>query len=114
MTYAVTNSEILKDGMGLIAENRNLKRELEECREMLAAYEAAWLQESRAKRAEEERAKREEEERRQRELLEAIEHVSKLMHKRDDVKDPYIAKIYGREKPRRGKRRTYYYHDRAL
>lgn len=106
MTYAVTNSESLKDGMSLIAENRNLKRELEECREMLAAYEAAWLQESRAKRAAEERAKRE--------LEEAIAHIEKLIHKRDDVQDPYIAKIYGREKPRRGKRRTYYYHDRAL
>jgi hypothetical protein len=110
MTYAVTNSEELKDGMQLIAENRNLKRELAECRRLLDIYKAAWVAQEERKTREKERAKREEEELKQRELQEAIDHVDYLMHGRD-LTHGYLARIYGREKPRRGQRRTYSYHD---
>ena len=110
MTYAVTNSEELKDGMQLIAENRNLKRELQECRRLLDIYKAAWLAQEERKAREKARKQREEEELKQRELQEAIDHVEYLMHGRD-LSHGYLARIYGREQPRRGQRRSYSYHD---
>lgn len=109
MMQGMTNSTMLKDGVNLIAENHNLRMQLEECKQMLKAYESAWLQEERAKREAEERAKREEEERKARELDEAIKHLEHLMYDRD-YNSGYLAKIYGRETPRRGQRRTYEYH----
>lgn len=111
MMQGMTNSTMLKDGVNLIAENHNLRMQLEDTQRLLKAYEAAWLQESRAKQEAEERAKREEEERKARELEEAIKHLEHLMYDRD-YSSGYLAKIYGREQPRRGQRRTYEYHSK--
>lgn len=108
MMHAVTNREQLRDGMSLIAENHNLKQQLEDANRMLEAYEEKWLVESRAKRAAMERMERENEERRARELREALEHKEYLLHNRD-YSSGYLKKIYGRE-ARPGQRHLWNYY----
>lgn len=110
MMYGLTNNELFKDGVNLIAENHNLKQQLEECKQLLKAYEAAWLAEDRAKREAKERAEREKKELKQRELDEAIKHKEHMMYDRDYTKG-YLAKIYGRQQPRPGTRHEWRYHD---
>lgn len=110
MYYGVTNDELFRDGVNLIAENHNLKKQLEDCKRLLKAYEAAWLAEDRAKAEEAARKAAEEDERKARELEEAIRHKEHYMYDRDYTKG-YLAKIYGRQQPRPGKRHEWRYHD---
>lgn len=100
---AVTNNEGLKDGVSLIAENHNLRCELEDLKRMLTAFQEVWVMEGRA----EEMKRAEAEAQRQRETDEAIERIEKLMHR--DYSKGYLPKLYGREKPRLGQRRIWQY-----
>ena len=109
MMIGTTNSEELKSGVELIAENHNLAKKLEDAERLLNAILADQAAKDRAAREEEERRNAEEEARRQAELDEAIEHVERLK-RRDYEHDHYLRIIYGRRKARPGTRREWAYH----
>lgn len=109
MMIGTTNSEELKSGVELIAENHNLAKKLEDTERLLNAILADQAAKDRAAREEEERRNAEEEARRQAELDEAIEHVERLK-RRDYEHDHYLRIIYGRRKARPGTRHKWAYH----
>lgn len=109
MMIGTTNSEELKSGVELIAENHNLAKKLEDTERLLNAILADQAAKDRAAREEEERRNAEEEARRQAELDEAIEHVERLK-RRDYEHDHYLRIIYGRRKARPGTRHEWAYH----
>lgn len=111
MMIGTTNSEELKSGVELIAENHNLTKRLEETERLLNAILADQAAKDRAAREEEERRNAEEKARRQAELDEAIEHIERLK-RRDYEHDHYLRIIYSRRKARPGTRHEWVYHTR--
>lgn len=104
MMQAVTDNQHLAEGMRLIEELYNAKRQVHRLSVLMQAIDNTAQREEEARRAEAERRAAEEQAERDRELNEAIARVERLL-KRDYRNDPYLRRIYGPGRP--GTRRTW-------
>ena len=104
MMQAVTDNERLAEGMRLIEELYNAKRQVHRLSVLMQAIDNTAQREEDARRSASARRAAEEKAEHDRERDEAIARVERLL-KRDYRNDPYLRRIYGPGRP--GTRRVW-------